>query len=114
MPDLGRIRKAPWHRELTLEDFHNVIVVLEFGTNFYYVVGGGNLSLLFFGISIPPTQVLRAIRSYLRFGYPSLESLFHKILPSGVMFLAGATIGIPNIGVAGRAGYMYDRSFFLG
>ena len=111
MPDFGTIRKAPWHRELTLEDFQHGIIVLEFGTNFFYVVGGFNLSLLFFGIAVPPWQVLKSIRSYLRFGYPSLDSLFLKWLPSGVMFLAGATIGIPNLGLAGRGGLMYDRSY---
>lgn len=113
MPDVGTILRAPWHRELELDDFRHGIIVVEFGFNFVYVVGGGNLSLVLFGIGVPAAPVLRAIRSYFRFGnLAMLETQMLKALPSGIMVLAGATIGIPSVGVAGRIGVMYDRHYF--
>ncbi|HUL09218.1 MAG TPA: hypothetical protein VLV76_23005 [Candidatus Acidoferrum sp.] len=113
MPDIGAIVRFAWHRELELDDFRHGIIYLEFGTNFWFGVGGGNLALLIFGIGIPAPIILRAIRSYFQFGNRSmLESAMLKALPSGAMILAGTTIGIPGIGVAGRVGVMYDRGYF--
>ena len=107
-PEAGLILRAPVHRrDLTLEDFRHGILVMEFGANFVYFVGGGNVSIIVFGMQFP-LFCLMDLASYFRYGYPDLATIFRRFLASGALILGGPTIGIPGVGFAVRAGLMYD------
>ena len=109
----GIILRSPLYRELTLDDFRQAIFVLELGANWVYVVGGGSIALLFFGIGFPPSRIMREMKRVLHFGnYDAIRSLLLRGTFSGVAILGGTTVGIPGVGVAGRAGVMYDRGYW--
>ena len=112
-PSIGTILRSPLYRELTLDDFRQGIIVLELGANWVYVVGGGSLSLLFFGCGYPLSRIVRELRRLLYFGNTqAVRSLLLRGTFSGVAILGGTTLGIPGIGVAARAGFMYDRDYW--
>jgi hypothetical protein len=113
MPDIGWILRAPVHRQLTLDDFRFGVINVEVGANFWFVVGGGTLSLLFFGMGVPITYAVGHLNSYFRTGDPAfLAGFLNKCLPAGVMILLGSSIGLPSVGVSARIGVMYDRGYW--
>ena len=112
MPDAGIILRCPAHRDdLTLDDFRHGVAVMEFGLNLIYFVGGGNVSIVVFGMRFP-LLLLTGLASYFRTGSPSIEAIFLRVLPKGAMILGGPTLGIPGVGFAARAGVMYDRGYW--
>ncbi|HJQ55401.1 MAG TPA: hypothetical protein VJ890_00755 [Vineibacter sp.] len=108
-PDCGFIRRSPWRKQkqLILEDFCHVTFVIEFNI----ALGiGTSPSMLFFGIGLPPWRVVRALDDFLLTGDPSIFGLLALDTgPKGVMYFAGLEASTPGIGLACRAGYMYDR-----
>jgi hypothetical protein len=112
MWDVGWIVRAPVHRQLTLDDFRFGLIVVEVGGNFVYVVGGGSLALLFFGIGVPISYAAGHLNSYLRAGDERfLAGFFNKCLPSGMMVLLGSSVALPSVGISARIGVMYDRGY---
>ena len=114
-PSIGTIVRFAWRRELSLSDFRHGIIVLELGGNLATAVGagpGGSVALVIFGIQFPAI-LLMAIGQYFRDGNVSgLQNGFNRTAPAGVAILAGGTVGLPGVSVAGRAGAMYDRGYF--
>jgi hypothetical protein len=112
VPSPGLVMKSPYKSCLTANDFRNGIAVFEFGANWWFVIGGGNVELVMFGILMPPDQFIGSLKSFFRHGNrEALESLMLKASPGGVMFLPGATLGIPGLSLSYRAGLMYDRRY---
>ena len=110
-PSWGTILRSPFYRRLAPKDFSGGILVLEFGTAFYFGVLGGSASVILFGMGFPPTHILRQCMAYYRHGdLGALQSLIFNAQPSGALIVAGGIVGIPGVGVAGRVGYM--TSFF--
>jgi len=113
MPSLGWILRTLALRQLTVDDFRFGVIVVEVGANFVYFVGGGSLSLLFFGLGVPASYAVGYLNTYFRTGDPNLLPQFlMKCLPGGVMILGGSSIGLPSVGAAARIGVMYDRGYF--
>jgi hypothetical protein len=113
MPDVGWILRTPALHQLTLDDFRFGVIVVEVGANFVFFVGGGSLSLVFFGIGVPITYAVGYLNTYFRTGDPDLLNKFlMKCLPGGVMVLLGSSLGLPSVGVVARLGVMYDRGYW--
>ena len=105
----GKILRAPWYRTLSYDDFRGGTLVLEFGYNAVFFVGGGSVSLLLFGMGFEPSRVLRELERFFRYGdRTALETLLFKASPSGVALIASSSVGIPGWGFAARVGYMRD------
>lgn len=110
-PSIGTIIRFAWRRELSLGDFRHGIIVIELGGNLA-TAEGGSVALVIFGIQFPAI-LLMAIVQYFRDGnLRALQSGFNRTAPAGVAIIGGATIGMPGVSVAARAGAMYDRGYF--
>lgn len=110
-PSAGSIMRSPLRQSLTIDDFRHGIIVLEYGANFVYFVGG-SLAIVLFGVAAP-VVVLAEIFHFFRYGnMQSLKNAFQKAAPSGLALFLGGTIGMPGFSVAARAGFMYDRAYF--
>lgn len=108
----GAILRAPWRRALTVDDFRHGAIFLEFGANFWFVVGGGSLMLVIFGFAAPYLVIGEIFRFFRTGDLRALQAAFFKGAPNGVAIIGGATVGIPGASVAGRLGFMYDRGYW--
>ncbi len=108
-PSAGCVLKPPWRStRLTYDDFRGGIVVVSAGFNLVCFVGGGSVTAIIFGI-VTPAYVLATLDRFFRYGDRSpLDNLLFQAPGSGVVLLAGVSLGIPGAGVTGRVGYMRD------
>ncbi len=109
-PGAGTILRSPVYRDLTWDDFRHTFLVVEGGASFFL---GGQITLVFFGMGLVPSHVLRRLHAFFTTGDPShLGWLLHSGLPAGVIVLSGLNASMPGAAVAARMGMMYDRRYW--
>lgn len=109
-PGIGHIMRAPWVPRLVRDDFRHGIFVVEAGVS---MVAGAMLTFLFFGIGFPPTRIFEEAQKLFYYGdLGAFQRLLQKGMCSGVAICAGNNFSIPGMGVACRAGLMYDRGYW--
>lgn len=107
-PGIGFIKRTPWRRHLTLEDFCHGTIVVEF--NIAAIAAGTSPSMLFFGMGCPPSRLIGALQRFLHTGDPAIFGMLAVDGgPKGVAFFAGLEASTPGVGIACRFGAMYDR-----
>lgn len=111
-PSAGAIWKSPLYSKLEWDDFRHGFLSFEGSAGFLF---GGSLSIMFFGIGMTPTRVLKNLGDFLYEGDPTIfTTLLQKSAPSGVAIFSGVNVvpPWPGCGVAGRIGVMYDREYW--
>ncbi len=110
-PGVGYIGKfAQAGASLSPDEICGTYMVMDIGLGW---IVGGSLSILCFGMILPPEYLARNLVRYLR-GEETIG--LHRLLPAqGFMVLAGTSSpALPSFGVAARFGVMHRKECVVG